>query len=115
MSSTIDNIIAYRILHTLVTPFNESKAFKHGIIDKHGKQIKFNLSIADDEYYNLFYKLIFNIKKLINKLPGGESYTKNIIAGYYLINEEAPVNNTTIIQDVVTIRKKPPIIKKSIL
>ena len=37
MSRIVDNLVAYRILSMLVTPFDETEAYKLGIIDAHGK------------------------------------------------------------------------------
>ena len=40
MSNTLDNLIAFKVLSMLVTPFEKSDAFKFGIIDKDGKALK---------------------------------------------------------------------------
>jgi hypothetical protein len=41
---------------------------------------------------------VFNVKRLINKLPGGESKLKNIVAAYYLVKENYQ-NKKTIINE----------------
>jgi hypothetical protein len=88
MSSRIaDNIIAYKILTMLVTPFEETSAFKLGIIDKKGNKIKDVNSDAEKDSYDYLDKLVFNMKKIINKLPGGDAKLKNIIAALYLLKE----------------------------
>ena len=90
MSRIIDNIIAYRILSMLVTPFEETPAYKLGIIDKVGKNLKkaSSLSTAEEkDAYSYLHRLVFNMKKIINKLPGGESKLKSLIAALFLVKE----------------------------
>ena len=40
MGRFVDSIITFRILHLLVTPFNQTEAFRRGIIDAKGKELK---------------------------------------------------------------------------
>jgi len=40
MAKIIDNLLAFRILYMLVTPFEDTAAFKFGIIDKNGVPLK---------------------------------------------------------------------------
>jgi hypothetical protein len=40
MSRTIDNLIAYKVLRMLVTNFTDTEAFKLGIIDAKGKNLR---------------------------------------------------------------------------
>ena len=40
MGRFVDSIIAYRILRMLTTPFNETDAYRLGIIDDKGKELK---------------------------------------------------------------------------
>ena len=90
MSSVIDNLIAFRILYMLVTPFEQTDAFELGIIDKSGnalKKIKDLKSIKEKESYTALHRLVFNLKKLLAKLPGGASKITSIIAAYWLIKE----------------------------
>lgn len=86
----IDNMIAFRVLLKLVTPFKETEAYKLGIIDADGvllRKVSTLTSIADREAYNLLNRLVFNLKRMLNKLPGGEHKLKNLAAAYFLINE----------------------------
>jgi hypothetical protein len=90
MSQLIDNLIAYRILKMLVTPFIQTDAYRLGIIDKKGmnlvKPSSFTTS-AQKEAYTLLHRLVFNMKKIINRLPGGENKLKSIITALFLIKE----------------------------
>lgn len=92
----IDNLLAYRILSMLVTPFEESDAFKLGIIDAKGKILKKQNQLTTPEEkdaYTYLQRLVFNLKRLLNKLPGGDKYTKNLIAAYFLIKESYQHND----------------------
>ena len=40
MGRFVDSIITYRILHKLVTPFDQTDAYKLGIIDQYGNPLK---------------------------------------------------------------------------
>lgn len=90
MPNIVDNLIAFRILYMLVTPFDQSDAYKLGIVDKQGNQIKkvkdFKTSDERDAYNNLT-RLVFNLKKLLAKVPGGSSQFASIVAAYWLIKE----------------------------
>ena len=80
-SPAIDAFITFRFLKLLVTPFNKTEAFKLGIIDERGKVLKKYRSlerIEERRAYTILHRLVFNIKKLIEKslirakLPGIE-------------------------------------------
>ena len=88
-SSQIDNLIALRLLKILTTPFNEFPAYKVGVIDEKGKYIVPKNKRDAKQRRSLTYldRLMINIKKLINKLPGGENKLKNLIAAMVLIKE----------------------------
>lgn len=90
MSRIVDNLIAFRILQKLVRPFKDTDAYRLGIIDDKGKNlIKSNTFTTSDQRdaYTYLDRLVFNVKKLINRLPGGESKMKNLVAALWLIKE----------------------------
>ena len=72
VKSAADLLYTFRFLKILVTPFNETDAFKAGIIDAEGKRRKeFELNTMDNrkayqEYFTPFHRLVFNVKKIIN-------------------------------------------------
>jgi hypothetical protein len=89
-SRIVDNLLAFRILSLLVKPFRETDAFKLGIVDENGKILKkaSDLQTAEEkDAYNYLTRLVFNLKRILNKLPGGESKLKSIIAAYWLVKE----------------------------
>ncbi len=81
MSRLVDNLIAYRILSMLIKPFSETSAYQLGIIDDKGKNLKKSSTLTttkEKDAYTYLHRLVFNMKKIINRLPGGESKLKNL-------------------------------------
>lgn len=95
MSRIVDNLIAYRILSMLVTPFEDTKAYKLGIIDKTGKNLKKASTLKTTEEkdsYTYLHRLVFNMKKIINKI-GGENKLKSLVAALWLVKEQYESGN----------------------
>lgn len=90
MARIVDNLIAYRVLMMLVTPFEDTEAYKLGIIDKTGKNLIKNSDLENEDQrsaYSYLHRLVFNLKRILNKLPGGDSKLKNIVAALWLLKE----------------------------
>ena len=91
ISRTADLYYTFRFLKILVTPWEKMDAFKHGIVDKEGNILKkaSELKTSDEKSsYTMFHRLVFNIKKLLNKLPLGRTRIASYAAALYLIKEE---------------------------
>ena len=104
MSRIVDNLIAYKVLRMLVTNFTDTEAFKLGIIDAKGKNLRKanTLTTAEEkDAYNFLNRLVFNMKKIINKLPGGEHKTKSLVAALWLVKEtyESGSRSTAMMQE----------------
>ena len=93
-----DLVYTFRFLRLLTMKFEDIEAFKLGIIDADGKRLKsYSLDRMDDRdnynnYYTPFHRLVFNIKKLMAKAPGGGSRLASYAAALYLIKEKYNVN-----------------------
>ena len=89
---TIGNIyFVYQFIKKLVTPFDKTKAFELGIIDEKGKILKKRRELKtseEKEAYSLSDTLIWNIKKLLGKVPGGQSRIASYAAALFLIKEQ---------------------------
>jgi len=88
-SRIVDNLIAYRILTMMITNFEDTKAFKLGIIDKTGNNLKktSTLKTAEEkDAYTYLTRLVFNMKKIVNKI-GGENKLKSFVAALFLVKE----------------------------
>lgn len=90
MGRFVDSIIAYRILKMLVVPFENTDAFKQGIVDKNGKELK-KMSdlntVAERDAYTILHRLVFRLKRIINKVPIENKKLLNLAAAYSLIKE----------------------------
>lgn len=90
MADVLYNLIAFKVLSMLVTPFKETEAYKLGIIDENGKNLikpsKFT-KYAQKEAYSYLHRLVFNMKRILAKLPGGDNRLKSLAAALYLIKE----------------------------
>jgi len=88
----IGNIyFVYQFLKKLVTPFNKTKAFELGIVDEKGKILKRRRDLeTDDEKdaYNLSDTLVWNLKKILGKIPLGKSRLASYAAALWLIKEQ---------------------------
>ena len=100
MGRAIDLFVTYRFLKILTTPFDKQDAYKLGIIDKDGnrvmgkpiKGIKVSkpdpLKTPEEKAaYTILHKLIFNIKKLFNKVPGLKTKVGTYAAALYLLKD----------------------------
>jgi hypothetical protein len=96
MSRIVDNLIAYKVLKMLVTNFTDTEAYKLGIIDAKGKNIRkaSTLQTAQErDAYTYLNRLVFNMKKIINKIPGGENRIKSLVAALWLVKEQYESGN----------------------
>ena len=89
MSNVIDSVIIFRILKKLTTPWEKTGAFKSGLIDKNGKVLikKKDRTPEHKKNYTLLDRLVFNLKRLMLKIPGGGSQVASYVAALALIKE----------------------------
>jgi len=100
MSRIVDTYITYRIIKTLVLPWNKQDAYKLGIIDEKGKVLKKTKDLKTSEEkstYTVLTKFIFNLKRLLNQLPGGKSKFASYAAAAVLLLKEEEVNEKEIL------------------
>lgn len=86
----VDLYLVYSFIKRLVTPFNKWPAFDAGIIDADGKFVG-NKDSYDRSKYSLFDRLICNIKRTLQKLPGGASKIASYAVALYLLKEHKEV------------------------
>tara|TARA_Y100000361_G_scaffold148619_1_gene161698 strand:- start:363 stop:944 length:582 start_codon:yes stop_codon:yes gene_type:complete len=99
LSRAADTAYAFRFLKLFVTPFNKTKAFELGIIDEKGKNLIKLRDFGTSEQrsaYTVFHRLVFNLKKLLEKIPGGRSRLASYAAALYLIKEKDQLSDATI-------------------
>jgi hypothetical protein len=85
-----DTWIVYKFIRLLTTPFDETDAFKLGVINGSGELLKKTDDLTSDQQasYTLFHRLVFNLKRLIEKIPGGKSKIGTYAAALFLLREE---------------------------
>ena len=91
MGRAIDLLITYRVIKLLVTPFEKTKAFKLGIIDKKGKVLRKARSLKTGEEktaYTLLHRFVFNLKRMIHLVPGGKSKIGTYAAALVMLLRE---------------------------
>ena len=101
VSRTGDLFYAYRFIKLLVTPWEKTEAYKLGIVDEDGKNLKKSsqLSTPDEKSaYTVFHRLVFNIKRLMNKLPFGRSKLASWATALFLIKEETGMSEKAIMK-----------------
>jgi len=95
MGRAIDLFVTYRFIKLLVTPFEETDAFKLGIIDKDGNRILIKGTNRADSLrtveqlsaYTVLHKLVFNIKKIFKKVPGLRTKLGTYAAALFLLKD----------------------------
>lgn len=83
----IDNVIALRIIYLLVTPFKDTDAYKLGLIDENGKQLKKAKSPEETNATSMLHRLVWNLKRMIALVPGGSTKIGSLAAAYLLVKE----------------------------
>ena len=96
MGRAIDLFVTYRFLKLLTTPFAKTDALKLGIIDEKGNRIKKPKStqplvplatVEQKNSYTILHKLVFNIKKIFDKVPGLRTKVGTYAAALFLLKD----------------------------
>lgn len=98
MASVFNAYLAYQFIKILTTPWEETEAFKNGVIDATGKQLKKTGELKTQEQkksFTIFHKIIFNLKRILSKFPGGKSRIASYAAAMALLKE----NNENLRED----------------
>ena len=99
VSRTADLFYAFRFLKLLVTPWNKTGAYEQGIIDENGLNLKKARELTkpeEKEVYTVFHRLVFNLKRLLNKIPFGKSKLASYAAALFLIKENTDLTEEEI-------------------
>lgn len=98
-SPYLDSVIAYRILKMLVMPFENTDAYKLGIIDKDGNELKKQRQLKtkeEKESYTILHRLVFRVKKILNKIPMASKQFSSLAVALALIRENYEKNKEPI-------------------
>lgn len=85
--SILDNVIALRIIYLLVTSIKDTDAYKLGLIDDSGKTIRKAKTPEEKKATSMLHRLVWNLKRIINLVPGGSTKIGSLAAAYLLVKE----------------------------
>jgi hypothetical protein len=88
MGRAIDLFITYRFIRLLTTPFNKQEAYKLGIIDENGTRTDKEIETPDEKSaYTILHKLVFNIKRILGKIPILKTKLGTYAAALFLLKD----------------------------
>jgi len=91
MAKAVDLFVIYQLLKRLTTPFDETEAYALGIIDERGKKLRSPKTPEEKDAYDLIDRFVFNIKRLVEKIPGGRTRLGSYAAALLLIKEREEI------------------------
>ena len=86
----IDLFVAYRFLRILTTVWKKQDAFKQGIIDDKGKLLRKSNTLkteAEKASFTLLHRFVFNLKRILNKIPGVRTKIGTYATALYLLKQ----------------------------
>jgi len=96
MGRAVDLFVTYRFLKLLVTPWNKQEAYKQGIIDANGKALKKARDLtteAERESFTLLHRLVFNCKRIMQKIPIVRTRLGTYATALFLLKEKYNLDN----------------------
>lgn len=86
----VDLYIVYQIVKKLVTPFEDTEAYKLGIIDKDGNVLRPRKTLtktSEKDAWTWMDIMLNNIKRALMLVPGGKSKFFSYAAAYFMLRE----------------------------
>ena len=87
MAQVMDLFLVYQFVKRLSTPWDKTEAFKLGLIDAKGKKLKTAETPEEKKALGYYDKLVYNLKRLLEKLPGGKTRLGSFAAAAFLMKE----------------------------
>ena len=99
--SAVDIFITYKFIRLLTTKWEDTDAFTAGVINAKGKLLikSGQQTSAQKKTYTVFHKLVFNIKRILEKVPFGKSKIASYAAALFLLKEETGMAE----EDILTV------------
>lgn len=101
----VDLYLVYSFIRRLATPFKEWDAYKLGIIDERGNILRKRktLNLAKERSaFGIFDVLVLNLKRLLEKVPGGQTRIASYAAALYLIREWKHFTDSSMLTEDIT-------------
>ena len=89
-SKILDTIYTYKFLRLLSMKWEDTDAYKLGIIDEDGNPLKKYKDLdtkEEKDAYSSFVRMVFKFKRILSKVPGGKSAVVRYSAALALIKE----------------------------
>jgi hypothetical protein len=98
MANLADTFYTFRFLKLLTTSWKKTEAFKEGVIDDKGKLLVKVKDQTNDQKdtYSTFHRLVYNIKRILEKVPFGSSKIKSYAGALFLLREETGMSEEDI-------------------
>jgi hypothetical protein len=96
LKQAADAVYAFRFLKLLTTPWEKTDAYKYGVIDDKGNLLLKGRERKDSrqkDAYTVFHRLVFNLKRILQKLPLGQTRLATYAAALYLIKENTGLDD----------------------
>jgi len=88
-SAALDLYFVYKFAKYIAMDWTSWPAYKLGIIDDEGKVIDKKRNTAEKKFaYTIFHRLLRNLKRLLEKVPGMGNKLGKAVAAYFLFKEE---------------------------
>jgi hypothetical protein len=91
MNNLVELYLIYKLAKLLTQNWTDLPAYKLGIIDSDGKPLKksTHLKTAQERNaYTVLHRFAFNLRRIIEALPGGKTKIAKYLAVYALFKEE---------------------------
>ena len=85
-SKAVDLYVIYQIIKRISTPFEDTDAYKLGLIDAKGKKLKKASSREEKDAVTYFDRFVFNIKRVMAKV-GLDTKVGSYAAALFLLKE----------------------------
>ena len=104
MGGLLDIFVAYKFIKILATPWKKTDAYKLGIIDSKGGVLKLrkDLKTGDEKKaYTIVHTLIWNIKKLMDKLSPTKTKLGSFAVALWLLKEKKVKIRESTFEDII--------------
>jgi len=95
-SGPIQLLTAYKLIRNITKPWEDWEAYKLGLIDDKGKKIRVSKTREEQNAFPIMTVLAANIKRLVQKLPGGGTKFASLAAALFLLKEQCDLTDENI-------------------
>lgn len=102
MNSVLELYLISKLVSLMTQEWTETDAYKLGIIDKNGKFLKKYRQLKTTQErlaFSTLHRFAFNLKKLIESLPGGKFKVAKYLTVWALFREEKDSNLNTLFEE----------------